>query len=237
MLLTIPKTENLEEVMQKHLARIDLFSESVRATLYNHEGASSFEVDPESLAAVFGKAEFGTGLLPPMTVFYERYGRSVRMGLYLPELVRTLTVHAGSEKTETLRVPCPHMILVGENRTYGLFALAGPPTSMDQPIYRAPFSNVSESNGKICFGSITPQSVSAENIQGTGDLFFKSLFNGDLSNGKCVSYPDSVIDLWKSINGKRKFPYKELIPSSQFCIRNLMRWNQHQPNHVQGDRS
>jgi hypothetical protein len=38
-----------------------------------------------------------------------------------------------------------------------------------------------------------------------------SLFNGDLSRGKCRRYPDDVRQLWAELEGKKRFPLSELV--------------------------
>jgi len=38
-----------------------------------------------------------------------------------------------------------------------------------------------------------------------------SLFNNDLSRGKCRRYPDDVRELWTVLEGKRRFPWSELV--------------------------
>ena len=38
-----------------------------------------------------------------------------------------------------------------------------------------------------------------------------SSFNSDLAQGKCRSYPESVLALWEELAGKKRFPRAELV--------------------------
>jgi hypothetical protein len=39
-----------------------------------------------------------------------------------------------------------------------------------------------------------------------------SLFNADLSLGKCRSHPKDVRHLWIDLDGQKRFPLSELMP-------------------------
>jgi hypothetical protein len=43
-----------------------------------------------------------------------------------------------------------------------------------------------------------------------------SLFNADLSRGKCQSHPEDVRQLWSELDGRKRFPLSELVPA-QTC--------------------
>lgn len=40
-----------------------------------------------------------------------------------------------------------------------------------------------------------------------------SLFNADLSRGKSQSHPEDVRQLWAELDGRRRFPLSELVPT------------------------
>jgi len=50
----------------------------------------------------------------------------------------------------------------------------------------------------------------------------KSLFNGDLSWGKCHYYPDDVRELWAKLEGKKRFPLSELAGCRRVLLQDLL---------------
>jgi hypothetical protein len=48
-----------------------------------------------------------------------------------------------------------------------------------------------------------------------------SLFNADLSRGKCQSHPEDVRELWAELDGRKRFPHSELVPA-QMTLWNLV---------------
>jgi hypothetical protein len=66
--------------------------------------------------------------------------------------------------------------------------------------------------GGICSGNTTFLVCSPHTIEVALSLFMEnSLFNGDLSRGKCRRHPDDVRQLWAVLEGKRRFPLSELV--------------------------
>jgi hypothetical protein len=51
-----------------------------------------------------------------------------------------------------------------------------------------------------------------------------SLFSGDLVRLKCRSYPDDARRLWAELDGRKRFPLSELLPT-RITLADLLRGN------------
>jgi hypothetical protein len=64
---------------------------------------------------------------------------------------------------------------------------------------------------------------SPQTIEAALGLFMEnSLFNGDLSRGKCHYYPDDVRELWAKLEGKKRFPLSELVSCRRVLLQDLL---------------
>lgn len=221
MLLNTIESNNGSDLIQNHVARLDIYSESIVATLYNADKISTFEVAPETLVELFGKVGFSTGILPPNSLFYVKRSGCERVAIWFSERVITVKYESENKGIIESSIPLPRMLFVGEKKSYGIFALPKEGVlGQDTPLFHSPFPNV-KNNGQICFGNIEVPNASIETMIIASQLFFSTTFNGDLASGKSVKYPQNVIDLWGFINGKKKFPYRDLVPLDRACIRHL----------------
>ena len=95
------------------------------------------------------------------------------------------------------------------------------PLSETSPLSHAPCPNVHVTGG-ICQGNTPFPNCSPQTIQQACQLFLEgSLFYADLSRGKCHSYPEDVRVLWAELDGRKRFPVSELMPT-QRSIRSLL---------------
>lgn len=221
MFLDSIESKNSGDLVQNHVARLDIYSESIVASLYNAGKVSTFEVDPKSLVDLFSRVGFSTGILPANTLFYEKKPDCERVAIWLPE--RVIEVRYESENKEIVKslIPLPRLLFVGVKKSYGIFALPKGALAQDTPLFQSPFPNVNN-NGQICFGNIEVPKATPETIITVSQLFFNTTFNGDLASGKSVQYPQNVTGLWKFIDGKKKFPYRDLVPLERAYIRHLI---------------
>jgi hypothetical protein len=80
-------------------------------------------------------------------------------------------------------------------------------------LYHAPCPNV-HTTGGICQGNTPFPVCFTQTIQQALQLFLEdSMFNADLSQGKCQSHPDDVRSLWAELDGRKRFPLAELVPA------------------------
>lgn len=161
-------------------------------------------VTPDDLQAAFTNSERDTGWLAPGIV-RAGYGKNGEwFVMFTPP--QKITLHLLD--IGTLTIPAPALVLAGAGRSYYLWGLAEP-FSPQARAYDAPFPNV-HSGGQICWGNNTPPIASTASAQAAWKLFFESPFNSHLTQGKTVHHSDDVRKLLVRLNGKHKFPVREL---------------------------
>lgn len=197
-----------EENYQKIQAELVFLTDSIIYRKHSDKGIVEYEVSASDIKAAFADTRFSTGLLPPNTIYYGVEGENVKIALYIPPTRVSVSAEI-DDKKKLFVIPTPPLIFCGIGREYRIFALCSPNIEFCTRLSVAPFPNVN-TNGIICFGehNIAP-ACNPKNILIAKDMFFSSIFNKDLSEKKCQS--GNIFALWKKINGKRKFPVKELI--------------------------
>jgi PRTRC genetic system protein B len=198
------------------LARLDLYDEAVVLTKFRDGGTITHPVALEEVAAAFAEVPIGTGVLPANTLFWGRQQGQIVLGLYLP--ARSWAVTVGPD---CWCVPWPPLVFVGLGTSYRVYAVKQRPPTPQAPLYQAPCPNVYP-DGRICPGT-TPFPVCATaTIQAAFQCFISSGFNRDLGLGKCQSQPNDILALWAQLQGRKRFPLAELVPSS-VTLSNLAR--------------
>ena len=153
------------------------------------------------------------------------------LGIYVP--ARRWQMQTGARR---YHLPMPPFVFVGIGTTYRIFAIKKRPfrqssiqafrqSSMQKAtniqLYHAPSPNVYGSGG-ICSGSTPFPACSSETIQTALRLFMEdSYFNADLCTNKCNSHKNDIRHLWEKLDGKKRFPLKELVPMD-VCLQDLM---------------
>jgi len=95
------------------------------------------------------------------------------------------------------------------------------PSGEHDPLYHAPCPNVYTTGG-ICQGNTLFPACSPQTIQAVLLRFMEgSLFNADLSRGKCRSCSEDVRHLWVALEGKKRFPLSQLV-SCRMALRDLL---------------
>lgn len=178
----------------------------------DEDGLSTFKhLNAADVAAAFAGHSWDTAWLPPAIarVFY--HNGSGFVCYHPPAQVKISVVRAGA--SQSLTIPAPGTILLvkpDERKAYLWATDLDIRQHPDASAYRAPFPNV-HNDGAICWGSAGFPHVSLEDPQAAWRAFFASSFNADLSEGKCISYPTNVLALLETLDGKRRFPAKELV--------------------------
>lgn len=161
-------------------------------------------VTPDDLQAAFSRSERDTGWLSPGIV-RAGYGKQGEW-FVLHSPPQKLTIHL--LEMGTVAIPTPALILAGVARSYYLWALAEP-FSPQAHLYEAPFPNI-HNDGKVCWGNNTPPQASPATAHAAWRLFFESPFNNHLVQGKTRRHAEDVRKLLAHLDGKGKFPTREL---------------------------
>lgn len=205
------------QLYQRLRTRLDIFDESVVLTQFDstRQPVRCFEVAPDSVAAALSGVPLMTGLLPDACLFYARDGVDPRIAVYLPPGRRDVTLVGGAKgERETLSLPTPPLVFVGEGRAYRMLAVMARPESDEALLYRAPFPNV-HSDGEVCWGSVDAPACAADTIHIAAGLFLASEFNNHLIEGKSREHSNDVRVLWRALatDTENVYPVEDLVPS------------------------
>lgn len=195
---------------QQLLMTLDIYTESILRTLYEHgQPVQVDELSPLDVAVTLADVYVNPGLLPANLLYYARRGRHESVALYLPPETRLLRLHTG----EVFTVPCPPLVFAGSQTTYRLAALAeaGWPTAAAK-LFHAPFPNVYTSC-RVCHGSVSFPEAGLMTIHQAVRLFFESEFNLDLGNNKSMLHRANVTTMWRTLaeDNRPEYPAGDLI--------------------------
>jgi hypothetical protein len=195
--------------------RLDFYNTAVLMSQWQEDGRiTSYPVSIHDVVTACTKVELSSSLLPKNTLFWKQQANQVVLGIYV-------AAKRWQVKTEdrNYHLPMPPFVFVGNGTAYRIFAVKKRPSglSREQPrgkhdrLYHAPCPNV-HATGSICQGNTPFPVCSPQTIQQALHLFLEgSLFNADLSRGKCQSHPEDVRELWAELDGRKRFPLSELV--------------------------
>ena len=151
-----------------------------------------------------------SGLLPPDSLWWNQSETGQVVALWRPPKVWPVALQREAFKPPArLRLPMPGLVFVcSPGRAPWVYAALSRPTNPEQQLYRAPAFNVF-SDGRACPGSHKfPEEVGL-----IPESFFQSFFSltGDTRN-RSKKHPDNLLTLWEELDGKRKYPIKDLVP-------------------------
>jgi Prokaryotic E2 family D len=208
--------------------RLDFYSSAVIMSRWEEDGRTvTYPVSVHDVVSACTNVELSSGLLPANTLFWKQRANQAVLGIYVP--ARRWQVQcesAGGSDSQSYHLPMPPFIFAGSGTAYQIFAVkkrpkigSGDSRGSDRiRLYHAPCPNV-HNNGGICQGNTPFPICSPQTVHQALQLFMESsLFNADLASGKCQSYPDDVRELWKELDGRKRFPFGELVQSNMVVI-------------------
>jgi hypothetical protein len=198
--------------------RLDFYDTAVLLSRWEEDGRLlTHPVSVHDVVSACAGMPLSSGLLPANTLFWGQQANTTTLGIYVP----ACRWRVNTEDC-CYHVPMPPFVFVGSGTAYKIFAvkkqpalsLSKGPFGEDARLYHAPCPNVHPTGG-ICQGNTQFPACAPQTIQAALTLFMEgSLFNADLSRGKCRSYPDDVRQLWAELDGRQRFPLSELAPTS-----------------------
>jgi PRTRC genetic system protein B len=191
---------------------LTLTDETIWLTRHDRCGAAAatYPVSMVEVSNAFNRFGARTGLLPADALFWSSIAGSLRLGIWLNPAIRALRIGRG-KKVETLRVPLPGLVFVGQGKQYSIYAAQKRPMTDRAQLYQAPLPNVHQ-NGSICAGNVQFPAASGETIGQAVEMFFESLFNYDLADGK-LRNDANLITFLRGLRKARAFPIDRLAPS------------------------
>jgi len=199
--------------------RLDFHHQAVVMTLFEGETVNTKVVSAMDVAhALASDLSFGTGLLPPGTIWWENTRGGPVFALYVEPKVRKVALQEVATKPpRRFTIPLPGFIfLCSPGRAPWVYAVKKKPTKESDIVYRAPVCNI-HPNGLSCPGSHRYPARVADIVQS----FFTSFFTAtaDLAN-RSQRFPKNVVLLWEFLDGKKRFPMDDLVKHG--TIKDLM---------------
>lgn len=200
--------------------RLDFHHQATTMTYFEGETVITKQVDALDVAhALASDLSFGTGLLPPGTIWWQNTRGGPLFAIYVKPKIWKLALQENIKKApHRFTIPLPGFVfLCTPGQPPWVYALKKEPTKETDTVFKAPLANVF-ADGRSCPGSHRYPDRVADIVQSFFVSFFSS--TADLQN-RSKKFPKNVIDLWKFLEGKKTFPLDDLV---DFCkIGDLMR--------------
>lgn len=135
---------------------------------------------------------------------------------------KTIRVRMENGKARKLALPIPPTVMIGIGRRYYLFAVPGE-LSLNRVLAEAPFPNIHDS-GLICWGQNSVPKAHHRFARTTWTLFFDSLFNGDLANGKSKKHESDVRKMLAEVARQKleRYPVDDLLAKHHYTLEGLV---------------
>ena len=190
--------------------RLDFHHQAVEMTFFEGDIATSKPVSAMDVAhALASELSFGSGLLPPGSIWWRNTRSGTVVALYVEKHIRQLALQTDIKKPpRRYKVPMPGLIfLCRPGIAPWVFAVKRKPTKETDIVYRAPLANI-HANGRSCAGTHKYPTRLEDMVQS----FFTSFFSAtaDLHN-RSKQFPGNVIHLWEFLNDKKKYPLADLV--------------------------
>ena len=190
--------------------RLDFYHQAVRLTLFEGEGQTSKIVSAMDVAyALATDLSFGTGLLPPGTIWWRNTRGGPVYAIYVEPKIWKIALQL-DVRTPPRRftLPMPGLVFMcSPGKPPWVYAVKKKPTKETDDVYNAPLSNIHE-NGRSCAGTHKYPTRIADTVQSFFTSFFTTTAN--LKN-RSVKFPSNVVLLWESLDNRRKFPVADLV--------------------------
>lgn len=178
--------------------RLDFYESAVVMARWEKDGrVVACPVSVHDVVGACTSVALRSGLLPANTLFWGQQAHTPTLGIYVPARRWHLQT-----AVRNYHVPMPPFVFVGSEVAYRIYAVKKRPSGEHDWFYHAPCPNVHTTNG-ICQGNTLFPTCSPQTIQAAFTLFMEgSLFNADLSRGKCRSNAEDVRQLWAELDGR-----------------------------------
>jgi len=198
-----------QQKLQWPRLRLDFYDTAVLLSRWEEDGSLlTHPVSVHDVVSACTRVALSSGMLPANTLFWGQQANTTTLGIYVP--ARRWRLQTAERR---FHLPMPPFVFVGSGTAYKIFAVKKRSSGEADSLYHAPCPNV-HTTGGICQGNVPFPDCSPQTIQAALKLFMEgSLFNADLSRGKCRSYPDDVRQLWAELDGRPRFPLSELMPT------------------------
>jgi len=201
--------------------RLDFHHQAVVMTLFDPETIEKRIVSAMDVShALASELSFGSGLLPPQTLWWENTRNGPIFALYEEPKVRRLALQESvSDPPRRFKIPLPGLIfLCSPGKPPWVFAVKKKPTKESDIVYKAPLCNVYD-NGRSCPGNNRYPTRAADIVESFFISFFTSA--ADVRN-RSVKFSNNIILLWDYLDKKKRFPNDDLVKHGK--VKDLMQY-------------
>jgi hypothetical protein len=190
-------------------ARLDFYDDSIVLSTFD-KGANTIKtVDATNIAQAFlSETQLHSGLLPANALWWRQSRNGTEVAIYQKPKVWMLAVQTDlSHPALRFQIPMPGLIFrCFQGQAPKVYAVTGPPRRLNTPIYHAPTFNT-YADGGTCAGTHKYPNNPAE----VPLSFFTSFFTRTVDHVCSKKYGSNITELWKSLEGKNKYPNSDLV--------------------------
>jgi hypothetical protein len=202
--------QSLELPPDELQVRLDFFKDSVMLTSVDGQTRTTRMVSANDVAlAMLREIPLSSGILPDGALWWAQGGRGPEVAIWRkPQVWKVALQEDLSRPAHRFALPMPGLVFVCRPaEPPRIYAAKERPKAKATKLYHAPLTNVYQ-DGFVCQGSHSfPRKV--EDIP---ESFFTSFFShAGMANGRSKKYPNNLMDLWREIDGKKRFPTNDLV--------------------------
>lgn len=194
--------------------RLDIFEESVWLHQFTNDKLTmSKPIDPMEITnKLLENYPLSTGLLPENTLWWRNSPGGATTGIYWPPAVRQVVLVRSAIEQKRYQIPFPGLVFACQvGRPPAVWAVKRRPKKADESLFKAPFPNVFQ-YGATCGGTQKYPDDPSE----IPDTFFRSFFSPEADlRLRSVAFPDNIVELWDSLQGKTEFPLDDLVADTR----------------------
>ncbi len=203
--------ENIDIPRDELKVRLDFYGQSTVIYVLEEGIVTTRMVSAQDVAlALLRDIPLGSGLLPENTLWWQhRQDGAPVVALWRSPRVWPVALQLEPfQPPRRFKLPMPGLIFICRpGSPPRMVAAKKRPTTLDEPVYRAPVYNV-YADGNTCSGSHTH----TNDIGKIPEDFFTAFFTQSLGCVVSKLYGSNLLKLWESIDGKKRYPLRDLVP-------------------------
>lgn len=193
------------------MCRLDCYHDAIILYLLEKGQVTSRVVSARDVTlALLRTVPLGSGLLPDGALWWAQSREGVQVALWrTPRVWPVALMLEAFKPPRRFKLPMPGLIFVcTPGRTPRVYAAKRRPKSLGDTIYHAPLFNVF-SDGRTCQGT----HKFPDELTSIPESFFLSFFTCEAHPyNRSKKYPKDLLKLWVELDGKSRYPMKDLIP-------------------------
>jgi hypothetical protein len=203
--------ENVDIPRDELKVRLDFYGQSVAMYVLEDGIVTTKMVSSQDIAlALLRDIPLGSGVLPDNTLWWRhRQDGAPIIAIWRSPRIWPVALQLEPFKSpRRFRLPMPGLIFICRpGSPPKVVAVKKRPTTPEEPVYRAPLYNV-YTDGNTCPGSHRY----SDDIAMIPEEFFTAFFTQSLGGEVSRLYGHDLLKLWESIDGKKRYPLRDLIP-------------------------